>query len=252
MKRSSANHWIWPEQELNDRVVAFTTTRAQGSSLAPYNEFNLAAHVGDDPQAVANNRQQLSEVIGIEKIQWLDQVHGTDVVKADRASVNSVPSADAAWTDSPGIGLAILTADCLPVVFAAADGCAVGVAHAGWRGLLNGVLEELLKAMPGTPGDYVAWIGPAISQSAYEVGEDVAAAVRRQPRVAGLSPGRVPGKFQLDLPQLASVIMKDLGVADVVSCGVCSSGDSRTYSYRRDGQTGRMATLAWISDPLSG
>lgn len=247
MSSPVAEQWLRPQLGLlNDRVAAFTTTRAGGCSLPPYDQFNLALHVGDDPQLVLDNRHLLSEVTGISRIQWLEQVHGNAVLKAEGATLSSVPTADASWTDIRGLGLAILTADCLPVVFAAADGSAVGVAHAGWRGLLSGVLEQLLIAMPGSASEYAAWIGPAISQSAYEVGEEVAAQVRQRSRGSILIPGRKAGKYQLDLPGLASAMMKDLGVSEVRSCGVCAAGDARTYSYRRDGVTGRMATVAWL------
>jgi YfiH family protein len=241
-----AEDWIYPETALHERVMAFTTTRAGGFSQPPYHGFNLAAHVGDDPHAVQTNRQTLMAVTGLRQIQWLDQVHGTGVVKVDHESLASVPAADAAWTDLSGVGLAILTADCLPVVLAADDGSVVGVAHAGWRGLLGGVIERLLQAMPGGPGNYSAWVGPAISQPAYEVGEEIAEEVRRQSSGKTLIRGRAAGKFQLDLPGLAMAKMADLGVPARSSCGICAFADARTYSYRRDGTTGRMATLAWL------
>lgn len=248
--------WFTPDWPLSQQVCAATTTRTGGTSGDPYRGFNLATHVGDAPAAVAANRQLLQDVTGLSRIQWLDQVHGVEVVCADSITAATVPVADAAWTSTPELGLAVLTADCLPVVFAAADAGAVAVAHAGWRGLLAGVLEQVYQQLPVTAEGYLAWIGPAISADAYEVGEDVAERVRACSMPGGTSSdgsetdwlraGRMAGKYQLDLAAMAGAQLLGLGVKAVYYSGVCSAGSALTYSYRRDGVTGRMATVVWL------
>jgi len=235
----------WP---LAHAVGAGTTTRAGGVSRGPYATLNLAGHVGDDPAAVAENRARLRAHLGCRGIQWLDQVHGTTVVHAAGSTVvDPPPSADAVWTTEPGLGLAVLTADCLPVVIAARDGSAAGVAHAGWRGLVGGVVVELLAAMPCAPEDLAAWLGPAISGDAYEIGEDVAEQVRDLEAASGcLRPGERSGKHHLDLFRLAENQLRLAGVGEIYPSGVCVAAEPSTYSYRRDGVTGRMATVCWI------
>jgi YfiH family protein len=239
-----------PQWALGGAIGAGTTTRAGGVSRGPYATLNLAGHVGDDPAAVAQNRARLRDRLGCRHIQWLDQVHGTTVVRATgHTVVDPPPSADAVWTTEPGLGLAVLTADCLPVVLAARDGSVVGIAHAGWRGLVGGVLVELLAALPCPPDTLAAWLGPAISRDAYEIGEDVAVQVRDLEAASGcLSPGAVPGKHHLDLFRLAENQLRLAGVGEVCASGVCTAADQSTYSYRRDGVTGRMATVCWIRE----
>lgn len=248
--------WFKPDWPLSDKVCVVTTSRTGANSRAPYGGFNLATHVGDSLASVAKNRHKLQELTALSQIQWLEQVHGVEVVCADYKSAATVPVADAAWTCYPGLGIAILTADCLPVVFAAADASAIAVAHAGWRGLLAGVLERVYQQLPVTGAGYLAWIGPAISATAYEVGEEVARAVRGfslpgAPTTGGVDPdwlqaGQKEGKYQLDLAAMAGAQLLALGVKDVCYSGVCSAGSPSTYSYRRDGLTGRMATVAWL------
>lgn len=234
----------WPA-----RVGAFTTTRGD----APGFGFNLGDHVGDDPDQVARRRRLLAGRAGLAGIQWLRQVHGVRCIEATATSVTGdVPEADAAWTRARGVGVAVLTADCVPLVVAAADGSAVGVAHGGWRGLVGGVVGALLSAMPVAAGDAVAWIGPAIGPDAYEVGDDVAAAVRALPGVAGpvgeevLRIGRRPDRYQLDLFALTRALLAQAGVTRIITDRLCTHDDPRFYSYRGEGETGRMATLAWL------
>lgn len=229
-------------------VIAVTTTRAAGVSRGRFAGLNLADHVGDVAEAVAENRNLLLRDLGCSNIQWLTQVHGTQCLHASHASVVSAPEADAAWTEEPGLAVAVLTADCLPVVLAAADGSAVAVAHAGWRGLTSGVLEATLRNLPKPAAELVAWIGPAIGRARYEVGEDVLIAARRASAATEgfFSPGNVPGKYQFDLAGLARYTLEQLGVAEVRGGEICCASDARFFSYRRDGVTGRMATLAWL------
>lgn len=248
-------HWVWARwQTANARAV--TTTRYGGFSQHAYAGLNLAAHVGDEYQAVVRNRQRLCQVIGLPHIQWLNQVHGSYCLQADMTTTALAPEADAAWTTQPGLALAVLTADCLPVVFCRRDGGAVGVAHAGWRGLVSGVLASVLRALPGEPAEYLAWIGPGIGVDVYQVGDEVAEAVRgmrntgaRADRYLHVSRDR-PGKYQLDLAGLAGQQLGYLGVAEVGGERICSFSDQRFYSYRREGSTGRMATVVWLPDSL--
>lgn len=236
---------------------ALTTTRTGGVSKGVYQGLNLAAHVGDAREAVARNRRLLSARVGRPRIQWLDQVHGVGCLQVDMSTATAVPEADAAWTTDSNVALAVLTADCLPVVFAHRDGGVIGVAHAGWRGLVSGVLTNTVYALPGEPGDYLAWIGPGIGMDAYQVGEEVAAAVSAMSHVgaeanAHLHRGKghdatQSEKYQLDLAGLAAAQLGNLGVAQVYCDRVCTAGDPRFYSYRRDGATGRMATVVWLS-----
>ena len=256
-------------------VHAFTTLRyGAGNSQAPFDSFNLGnarAADGDDPAAVARNRAELIERAGLPSAPcWLRQVHGTRVLRFDAAGkrthphpgpplegegaeagagAESEPEADAAVTSAPGVVLAILTADCLPVVFAARDGSEVGVAHAGWRGLVAGVLEETVATMGAIPAESVAWLGPAAGPEAYEIGEEVFDAfVSRDPRARSAFAATRPGHWRIDLYALARQRLADAGVTDVRGGGLCTISDPRRFfSHRRDGRSGRIATLAWIA-----
>lgn len=256
-------------------LQVFSTTRAGGVSQAPYHHFNLGDHVADAPAAVAENRQRLQQRLPAAPC-WLQQVHGTQVWDADAPAVTeeaglaagtagslsataggngddaSPPIADAAVTRRAQRVLAILTADCLPVVLFDPVQQVLGVAHAGWRGLAAGVLEATLQAMVAQgaqPRQVQVWLGPAIGPQAFEVGDDVrlamgpAAAWAFRPRVA------VAGKWWCDLPGLAQARLHAAGVVQVARSGLCTFNDSRFYSYRRDGQTGRFVTLAWFNSP---
>lgn len=234
-------------------VGALATTRRGAAEATGEFGFNLADHVGDRQGAVAANRQTLCRAIGVADVQWLRQVHGHRCVAATSAMVRTVPEADAAWTTVPGLAVAVLTADCVPVVVADRHGTVVGVAHGGWRGLVGGVVEALVAALPAAPADLVAWIGPAIGPDAYEVGDDVAGAVRGLDAggtlaAASLYRGRAPGKHQLDLFALTTLLLERAGVGEVHCERLCTYSDERFYSYRREGRTGRMATLAWLQD----
>jgi len=236
--------WVEPRWPYGDRIRALTTTRDDGQSAGTYRQFNLATHVGDDPAAVRGNRNRLSDLLGGLPVQWLEQVHGTDVVRATGSQ--AVPVADGAWTDQPGLVLAVLTADCLPVVLVD-DRCRnLAVVHAGWRGLVSGVLASGCAALPFRP--QAAWLGPAIGPEAYEVGAEVLDAVVRLPvRMEGVVlPAGEPGKGFLDLFVLAERLLEREGVNAIYGDRCSTYTDSRFYSYRRDGQTGRMATLAWL------
>jgi YfiH family protein len=233
-------------------VHAFTTTRAGGVSAGRYAHNNLATHTGDVAEAVARNRRELLAAMpGCAHVQWLDQVHGTRCIRASRASTVAVPEADAAWTAEPGLGLAIQTADCLPIVIASVEGHAIGAVHAGWRGLADGVIARAVEAIVEGIGaaQLIAWIGPGIGRDAYEVGADVRSALADcaiPDRV--MRPRAAAGKWLLDLQALAVEQLARAGVAPVTTEPACTYGDQRFYSYRRDGVTGRMATVVWIAN----
>jgi YfiH family protein len=227
-------------------VQAAFTLRAGGASAAPFDALNLGSHVGDAPDAVAENRRRVAQALALPATPaWLKQVHGTHVADLDAGPPDS--PADAAVTRRPGRVLAILVADCLPVLFASDDGQVLAAAHAGWRGLAGGVLEATLAAMAVPAGGIRAWLGPAIGAAHFEVGEEVRAAFLAGDPGAGLAFSANPrGRWQCDLAALARRRLAAAGVATVVVAGLCTHAHpAKCYSYRRDGRTGRMAALLW-------
>ena len=235
---------ITPDWPAPARVKSLMTTREGGVSAEPYASWNLGDHVQDDSLAVAANRALLRQNLPAEPV-WLNQVHGTLVVQAD--AVIGVPDADAAFTRQPGTVCAVLTADCLPVLFCARDGSVVAAAHAGWRGLAAGVLEAALFAMDVAPDKVMAWMGAAIGPCAFEVGVEVRDTfIASHPQAAAaFTPHR--DKWLADLYRLTRIRLEACGVTTVSGGGLCTYTDAaRFYSYRRDGVTGRMATLIWI------
>lgn len=246
-------------------VVAFTTLRhGAGTSAPPFDRFNLGLRSGDDAGAVLGNRAELVERCGLpSEPHWLRQVHGTGVLRfdaparpADTTRRDSEPEADAAVTAAQGVVLAILTADCLPVVLAAKDGGEVGIAHAGWRGLAAGVLESTVAAMRAPARLLQAWLGPAAGPDAYEVGTEVFEAfVGADAGAAAAFRATRPGHWHMDLYALARRRLQAAGLAqaDIHGGGLCTiSGAGRFYSHRRDRRTGRMATVAWLGREGSG
>ena len=236
-------------------VHALTTLRGPaGVSSAPFDRFNLGLRCGDQAEAVLANRDALIDLAGLPGApHWLRQVHGTQVWQAEAASCEGAePEADAAITFSPGTVLAVLTADCLPVVFAAIDGCEVAVAHAGWRGLAAGVLEGTVAAMRTPPSRLIAWLGPAAGPDAYEVGAEVRDAfVGRAEADSAAFRATRPGHWRCDLYALARRRLRSIGLDKLRGGGLCTISDAdRFFSHRRDGASGRMATLAWL-DPAS-
>jgi len=221
------------------------TTRTDGVSGGPYASFNLGAHVGDDPAAVAANRQRLREALSLPaEPLWLEQVHGTDVA---RFGGEERPRADAAVALAPGEVCAVMVADCLPVLLADRGGTCVAAAHAGWRGLAAGVLESAVAALPVDPSRLVAWLGPAIAPDAFEVGPEVREAFVAADEVAAeaFRPG-LGDRWLADVYQLARQRLGRAGVTEVHGGELCTVSDpSRFFSYRRDGVTGRMAALVW-------
>lgn len=253
--------WI-PDWPAPSGVHACVTLRhGAGSSAPPFDHFNLGAHGGDSPGTVQVNRAALRDLADLPAEPcWLQQVHGTRVVEIDRPAsdrprepLQAVAEADAAVTHDADVVLAVLTADCLPVLFCSHDGQTVAVAHAGWRGLAGGVLEATVAAM-GVTGDRVlAWLGPAAGPQAYEVGDEVREAFLSHS--GGVSEAFQPtraGHWLCDLYRIARLRLMKLGVRHVVGGRACTiSQPDLFYSYRRDGQTGRMASLIWRSDSES-
>lgn len=230
-------------------VRALTTLRGPaGEAEVPFDRFDLGLRNGDDIATVQRNRALLARGLGLPSPPcWLRQVHGTHVV-VDPDPADE-PEADAAVARRPGTVLAILTADCLPVVLASADGAVIAAAHAGWRGLAAGVLEATVMAMDAAPESLLAWLGPAAGPEAYEVGAEVRDAfVGRDAEAAAAFAGTRPGHWRVDLYRLARQRLASAGLLPQAIHGraLCTISDpQRFYSHRRDGRTGRMATLAW-------
>jgi polyphenol oxidase len=240
-----ADPWIRPDWAAPEGIGAAVSTRqGPGVSVGPYGRLNLGLRSGDDLGAVAANRASLVTALGLPgQPLWLRQVHGT-AVAAGPAGADE-PEADAAIARGPGQVLAILTADCLPVLFVSADGQTIGAAHAGWRGLAAGVLENTVKAMDAE--GVQAWLGPAIGGASYEVGDEVREAfVGHDAGAAEAFAATRPGHWLCDLYVLARRRLAAAGVARVSGGGFDTLTDDRLYSYRRDGaRSGRFASLIW-------
>ena len=227
-------------------VIAGTTTRTGGVSARPFASLNLGAHVGDDPAAVSENRRRLAEFLDLpEAPRWLEQVHGSRVVHAGNAEFASgPPEADAAVCLEGRAVLGILTADCLSVLLCDSNSQAIGAIHCGWRGLAAGVIDAAVHAMTVPPARLLAWLGPAIGQDRFEVGDDV-----RDLFLAGIENAatcfrpNANGRWQADLGGLARLYLARAGVGGVYGGGFCTHRDAgRFFSYRRDGRCGRMAS----------
>lgn len=241
---------VHPEWPAPARVRAVATTRVGGGSVGCYAALNLGDHVGDDYACVESNRAQLARVPGlIRDPWWLNQVHGTAVVAAGDGPPR--PVADASLTAEAGLACVVLTADCLPVLFCNRAGTLVAAAHAGWRGLAGGLLEATVAALSragAPPPELLAWLGPAIGPAAYEIGAEVRDAfLAADPAASGcFSPTR-PGHWLLDLYAAARLRLARAGVTAVWGGGFCTHAEpERFYSHRRDGVTGRQATLVWL------
>jgi YfiH family protein len=238
-------HLITPDWPAPVNVKSLQTTRIGGVSIASYESLNLGDHVGDAPLAVERNRMLLNSLLPSEPV-WLEQAHGTIVANADMAGC--LPQADACIARHPSAVCVVMTADCLPVLLCDTHGSVVGVAHAGWKGLAAGVIEATVEKMAVAPHNLMAWLGPAISQHAFEVGEEVRTAfVAMQPQSASaFIPGK-NGKWYADLYALARLRLNALGVTTICGGGYCTYRErERFFSYRRDRVTGRMGTFIWL------
>ncbi|MDH6594929.1 YfiH family protein [Variovorax sp. TBS-050B] len=248
--------WLVPDWPAPSNVLALCTTRDGGVSSGRYRSLNLGDHVGDAPADVAANRARLGQALDGARPVFLQQVHGTAVASFDGDAAASPPdgmAADAATTIRPGIACTIMVADCLPVLFTDAAGRRVAAAHAGWRGLAEGVLERTVACFDGVPAaEVMAWLGPCIGPAAFEVGAEVKAAfeARAAEAAACFVPAAAPGKWLADLPALARQRLRALGIGRVHgndgSAAWCTVTDaSRFFSHRRDGVSGRFAALVW-------
>lgn len=239
---------IIPDWPAPASIRAACSTREGGVSVGPYAGLNLGKSSGDEGAAVDDNRRQLFADLGLPgPPEWIRQVHGTRVVPVP--CLPAEPEADAGYTTTPGIVCAVQAADCLPVLFCDQDATVVAAAHAGWRGLCAGVLENTVASLPVAPAKLLAWLGPAIGPEAFEVGEEVRAAfIAVDPAAAAcFQPNAQPGKYLCDLFALARQRLARGGVTAVYGGGISTHADpERFYSFRRDGVCGRMAALIWI------
>ncbi|HVN43661.1 MAG TPA: peptidoglycan editing factor PgeF [Steroidobacteraceae bacterium] len=239
---------LTPEWPAPPGVRAAFTLRSGGVSAPPFDTLNIGAHVGDDAQSVLENRRLIRTALAAPtEPEWMEQVHGIEVLDLDAAPRAARRAADAAMTRVTGRVCAVQVADCLPVLLAARDGSAVGAAHAGWRGLAGGVLEAAVQALAVPPERLIAWLGPAISQAHFEVGEEVRRAfLSLDASAAQAFEPNARGRWQCDLVSLARGRLHALGVAAIFGGRWCTYADAaRFFSFRRDGRCGRMAALIW-------
>jgi YfiH family protein len=236
--------WIVPQWPAPRQVRAIITTRSGGVSGGPYASFNLGDLTDDEPEAVSENKRRLDALLP-NQARWLHQVHSARVVRAETASAGV--QADASYTHTESVVCAVKIADCMPVLLCDRSGGCVGIAHAGWRGLAQGVVENTIRAMSVDPGSLYAYLGPAIGPKAFEVGRDVLDAFCLvDPAAAGAFQPLRPGKWLADLFVLGRQRLARAGVTEVYGGGVCTVSDpERFFSHRRDRVTGRMAALIW-------
>lgn len=242
--------FIVPDWPAPPRIRAYTTTRQGGCSQPPYASFNLADHVGDDPNAVSANRKLLRQKLNLPaEPLWLTQVHGTHTVVAEK-TITPYCSADASYTTEFNRVCVVLTADCLPVLFCDREGTQIAIAHAGWRGLAAGVLESTLAHFNTPPPNILAWLGPAIGATAFEVGNEVREAfIHYLPHVIQAFKAHGTGHWWADLYLLARQRLNHYGVTAIYGGNFCTyTHAEHFYSYRRDKMTGRMASLLWMAD----
>ncbi len=243
--------WIEADWPAPAGVRTVSTLRQGGVRWAPYASLNLGDHVGDTASCVAENRRRLAAAAALpSEPVWLKQVHGAKVADLDGLTHPSATEADACLARGPGRVCAILTADCLPILLAAESGSLIAAAHAGWRGLAGGVIEATVQALKVAPARLMAWLGPAIGPEHFEVGAEVREALLQGD--AGAAAAFEPnarGRFMADLAQLARRRLATLGVERIYGGGQCThAGTDRYFSHRRDGVTGRQATLIWLDE----
>lgn len=237
--------FIIPKWPCHANIHALQTTRVGGFSESPFNSFNLADHVEDNPLSVARNRQLLAPYLPTEPV-WLNQVHGVHVI--DAATSRCIENADASYTTLPNVVCVTMTADCLPVLICDKAGTMVAAVHAGWRSLCDGVIEATIEKMPMAGSELMAWLGPAIGPDSFEVGDDVREQfIAHDSRaVSAFKPSNE--KWLGDLYQLARQRLQALGIDDIYGEPHCTySNEDQFFSFRRDGRTGRMATMIWLS-----
>ncbi|MDA8499027.1 MULTISPECIES: purine nucleoside phosphorylase YfiH [unclassified Citrobacter] len=238
---------IVPQWPIPQGVAACSSTRIGGVSMSPYDSLNLGAHCGDNPEHVEENRKRLFAAGNLpSKPVWLEQVHGKDVLKLSGGPYLS-KRADASYSNTPGTVCAVMTADCLPVLFCNRAGTEVAAAHAGWRGLCEGVLEETVACFADKPENIIAWLGPAIGPIAFEVGAEVRTAFMAKDPQADSAFVPRGEKYLADIYKLARQRLANVGVESVYGGDHCTFNESETFfSYRRDNTTGRMASFIWL------
>ena len=265
----------WPSTT-KQGVLGFTTTRHGGSSSGAFSGNNIRFDIGDEAAAVAANRVELLTAINHQlayatgvfealpvSLQWLDQVHGSQCVYVDEHSINDTPEADAAWTDKPGIGIAIQTADCVPILIADQGGGIVGAVHAGWRGVAANIVNNLVVSMPAKPKDLMAWIGPCIGPRQFEVGAEVWSVILSMlPEAVHKHPSD-PSKRLIDLALISRWQLQQCGVGSISAANICTYASADFYSYRQAcreellnsdstlGQVGRMASVVVCNSSLT-
>lgn len=246
------NHYLKPEWPAPPHVHAFVTTRVGGKSLSPYDSFNLAYHVNDNPHHVGQNREQLMRDLNLpNQPYWINQIHSTTVVEAHTVTENT--SADAMYSLYPNHVCAILTADCLPILITNTTGTVIAAIHAGWRGLAQGIIANTLQTLPSSVTELIAWLGPAISSPHYEVGREVRDQFVHQHRDAEQAFTLTSqDRWHACLYTLAKQQLQQLGVHQIYGGNLCTYANPELFfSYRRDIITGRMATLIWFSPHTS-
>ena len=238
-------NFIIPNWPTPKNVKALQTNRHSGASLAPYHSLNLGSHVNDNPMHVAQNRQLLSQYLPSEPV-WLNQVHGINVV--DAAQTDCVPDADASFTTRKNVVCVTMTADCLPILVCDTAGTTIASIHAGWRSLCDGVIEATIAKMQINSSDLLAWLGPAIGPNTFEVGAEVRAQFVAKDAKAELAFKKHGDKYLADIYQIATQRLNNLGVKQIYGGDRCTFTDKdQFFSFRRDGATGRMATLIWLA-----
>ena len=240
--------WIKPDWPLPENIQAISTTRQGGVSLPPYASLNFGLHVDDVEAHVLENRRYLCDSLSLpEEPFWLDQTHSTVVVDVDSNNCETV--ADASISRQLGKVCVVMTADCLPVLLSSKEGTVIAAAHAGWRGLNDGILEATISKMEVATQDLYAWLGPAIGSERFEVGTEVRRAflANNFESEKAFKPGLVKGKWLADIYSLARIRLNALGVVNIYGGGFCTYTDKeRFFSYRREKKTGRMASLIWM------
>ncbi len=241
---------IKPQWPAHTSIRAYTTTRLGGASHPPFDTLNLGLHVGDTRSDVMLNRLKLTQQLNCAKPLWLNQTHSTIVHVDNGENPLTPPTADASITTQPNRVLAILTGDCLPILLAHKHTKAVAAIHAGWRGIATGIIEQTLKALPDSPADYVSWIGPGISQKAYEVNDTFKKQLFAFNPLFNIAFSEDKGSVYANLALMAEITLKQQGVHHISHSKLCTYHDPRFFSYREANPCGRMATLIWIDTPL--
>ncbi|MFV1921345.1 MAG: peptidoglycan editing factor PgeF [Methylotenera sp.] len=245
MNKPFHDSFIVPDWPCHANVQALQTTRTGGYSQPPYDSLNLADHVEDDPLTVAKNRQLLTDYIPTEPV-WLNQIHGVHVI--DAASSGCKESADASYTSKPNVVCVTMTADCLPVLVSDKAGTVVAAIHAGWRSLCDGIIEATVYKMLAPKSELIAWLGPAIGPESFEVGDEVRDQFIARDKQASSAFRPLDEKWLGDLYLIAKQRLHNLGVKEVYGQVLCTyTNENQFFSFRRDGNTGRMATMIWLT-----